>query len=322
MAGENLKSSALVTGAAGFIGSHLTRALLSKGVDVHAWCRRSNQASRLKDISSRIHLHPVDLTQEADVHASLKHIQPDYIFHLAAYRSTDRSPEVVGRAVQNNFLGTMNLLTSALSLNKKVKRIIITGSSEEYGGLTPPLHEGLREAPVSPYSASKTAAIHVGQTMARTFGLPVVALRPFLTYGPAQDADMFIPSLIEHALSGRDFKMTQGRQLREFNFVSDVVNGFLLAAAAPGIEGEVINIGNGDARSMSEIADLIVKKCGGMIQLLKGALPTRAGESSLYCDNSKARQLLGWRPLVGLEEGLDITIQWIKQNGPIANLVR
>lgn len=320
MAGEDLNGTAIVTGAAGFIGSHLVQALVSKGLTVNAWCRQPERAWRLKEVSSRIAVQQVDLSHSDQVRAALKGLSPDYVFHLAANRSVERGADQIGPSIQNNLLGTMNLFSAIMGSGKSVRQVINTGSSEEYGMSTPPLHEDLRETPVSPYSASKVAATHYAQMLARSFGFPVVTLRPFLTYGPAQDTDMFIPSLISHALGGTDFKMTIGTQIREYNFVSDIVDGFLLAAAAKQASGHVINLGNGEGKSIAEVAELIVKKTGGSIKLLKGALPTRTGESSLYCSNAKALSLLGWRPKVSLNQGLDRTIDWYTKRASKAEL--
>jgi nucleoside-diphosphate-sugar epimerase len=149
--------------------------------------------------------------------------------------------------------------------------------------------------------------------MFKTMELPIITLRPFLTYGPYQDTDMFIPSLLYHCLNGKDFPMTEGTQTREFNYIDDIVDAYLLAATCRDAIGEVINIGNGIEYKIKDIAEKIVKMIGNPIRLLIGAISKRPGETShFFCSNEKAKRLLGWSPKVGLDEGLEKTIRWYR----------
>jgi nucleoside-diphosphate-sugar epimerase len=146
-------------------------------------------------------------------------------------------------------------------------------------------------------------------------GLPIVTLRPFLIYGPSQDTNMFIPSLIHHCLEGKDFPMTKGDQTREFNYVDDIVDAYLLAAFCPKAVGEIINIGNGIEYKIKDVAEIIVKMMGSPIKLLIGNLSKRPGEAShFFCSNEKAKRLLGWFPKFSLDEGLKKTIEWFTNN--------
>ncbi len=176
-----------------------------------------------------------------------------------------------------------------------------------------PFVESQREMPVSPYSLSKVAATHLGQMLYRTSGLPVVTLRPFLVYGPGQSTDMFIPSLIRHCLEKKDFRMTAGDQTRDFVYSDDLIDAYLRAAFSSSARGEVINVGSGAEYLIRDIAEKILQKMGEPIKLIIGAIEKRKGEAEhFFCNNKKAYDVLGWRPSIGIDEGLDRTIAWFR----------
>jgi UDP-glucose 4-epimerase len=303
----------LITGAGGFIGSHLARRLLDDNGRVHAWTRGPGIPWRLRDLGGGLTVDRVDITDRAAVAAAMRRLRPARIFHLAAFTNPDRAAAQNEPALEVNIRGTLHVLAAALD-TASAEVIVNTGTCEEYGTARAPFTEDTREAPVSPYSASKVAATHLAAMFHRTFGLPVVTLRPFLTYGPAQDRRMLIPSLIVHCLERRDFAMTEGTQLRELNYVGDVVDAFVRAADRRAAVGEIINVGTGEPRALIATAERIVERMGRPIALLRGAHPPRFGESDIYCDNTKARRLLGWRPAVDFDEGLDRTIAWYRLN--------
>lgn len=225
-----------------------------------------------------------------------------------------RDAELIEPMIDTNIKGTINLLRGIIEEKIALECFINTGTSEEYGDGTAPFREDQREIPVSPYSASKVATAYFCQMLHKSMGLPIITLRPFLTYGPYQDTDMFIPSLIQHCLEGKDFPMTEGDQTREFNYVDDIVDAYLLAATNPNAIGEIINIGNGIEYSIRDVAEKIVNMMGNPIQLLIGTLPKRAGETNhFFCNNEKAQKLLGWSPQIGLDEGLERTINRYKK---------
>jgi nucleoside-diphosphate-sugar epimerase len=303
----------LVTGATGFIGSHLTRRLLSERADVHILLKKKSNPFRIKDIAGDITLSYGDIRDCSDVSLCLKSVRPQIIFHLAALRNVKRDPELIEQMIDINLKGTINLLRGVIEENINIECFVSTGSSEEYGDGPTPFNEDQREIPVSPYSASKVAATYFSQMLCKTMHLPVVTLRPLLTYGPYQDTDMFIPALIQHCLERKDFPMTEGDQTREFNYVDDIVDAYLLAAVSPEAAGEVINIGNGIEYRIRDVAEMIVRMTGNPIQLKIGALPKRPGETKhFFCNNEKAKRLLGWSPKTDLNEGLKKTIDWYR----------
>jgi UDP-glucose 4-epimerase len=305
----------LVTGAAGFIGSHLTRRLLEEGAEVHVFLRKDSNQFRIRDFIGNLTVWYGDLRDYTSICSCIKNSKPQIIFHLAALRNVKRDPELIEPMIDVNIKGTINLLRGIIKEKITLECFVNTGSSEEYGYGSVPFNEDQKEIPVSPYSASKVAVVYFCEMLYRTMGLPTVTLRPFLTYGPYQDIDMFIPSLIYHCIEGKDFPMTEGVQTREFNYIDDIIEAYLLAACCPKALGEIINIGNGIEYRIKDVAKKIVHIMGESIRLLICALPKRAGEiEHVFCSNEKAKRLLEWSPRINLDEGLERTIDWYKRS--------
>lgn len=313
---ERLKSSlknkrVLVTGATGFIGSHLTRRLLKEGAEVHVLFRKNSNQFRIKDIIGNLIVWYADLTDYPSICSCIRDSRPQIVFHLATFRNVERNLELIDPMIDTNIKGTTNLLKAIINEKIAIECFINTGTCEEYGDAPVPFREDQREIPVSPYSTSKVAATYFCQMFYKIAGLPIITLRPFLTYGPFQEIDMFIPSLITHCIQRKDFPMTEGDQTREFNYVDDVVEAYLLASICQDAIGEVINIGNGVEYKIRYMAEKIIEMMENPIKLLIGALPKRPGETKrFFCNNEKAKKLLGWLPKVNIEEGLKRTISW------------
>ncbi len=309
----------LVSGAGGFIGSHLTRELVRLKAQVNILVRPDSSLWRLADVAEKLRIFRVDITDAQGIKQAAGQIKPHIVFHLAAKVDVSRSADLLPRMMAVNFQGTVNLLTALQGI--PYLSFINTGSSEEYGTNQAPFLETQREQPVSPYSLSKVAATHYCQMLHKTEGRPVLTLRPFLTYGPYQSGSMLIPTLIEHCLRGGTLPMTRGEQTREFNYVADIVQGYLKAAVSEAAIGEVINLGNGIEYQIRQLAKMVVQASGSKLEPQFGALPYRAGEvMHFFCSNQKARDLLGWKPQVSLEEGLASTIAWYKQKDGSRNL--
>ncbi len=304
----------LVTGANGFIGSHLARKLLREGARVHVLVRINSNTRRIQDIAEEIAFCYGEVTDYTSIAECINTVKPQIIFHLAANRNIKRDIGLLDAMIDTNIKGTLNLVRAAVELKAPLKCFVNTGSSEEYGDGQTPFVEVQRETPVSPYSASKVASTYFCQMLHKSMGLPIVTLRPFLTYGPDQDSDMFIPSLIRHCLEKRDFPMTEGNQTRDFVYIDDVVDAYMSAAVSPEAIGRVMNIGNGVEYSIKDVAGKIVQMMGNPVRLFIGALQKRPGEAErFFCDNAEARQVLNWHPGVGLDEGLSKTIQWFSK---------
>lgn len=297
----------LVSGISGFIGSHLTRRLVKEGASVFGLVRNKSNLSRIQDLKNQIKLHCADLRDFGSIQKVVHDIKPEKVFHLAAYVDVSRSFEVVDEMIEVNIKGTLNLLRALDGIDHNC--FINTGTCEEYGDNPVPFREDQKPNPVSPYSASKVATTMFCQMLYKTQGLPIVTLRPFLTYGPGQESNMLIPSLIKKVLKGEVFEMTKGEQTREFNYVDDIVDGFVRASVTPGAVGEIINIGNGLEYRIRDVVEMILKLMDSPIKPKFGALAYRPGEAWHFCcDNTKAREILGWRPRVNLQDGLKMTI--------------
>ena len=306
----------LVTGATGFIGSHLARRLHKEGAELHILLRKDSLTFRIEDIIGDLVPWYGDLTDSQSLRFCIKNSKPQIVFHLATFRNVARDVNLMDFMIDTNVKGTVNLLRSVIDEKVALECFINTGTCEEYGDASAPFHEDTKEIPVSPYSASKVAATYFCQMIYKTMDLPIVTLRPFLAYGPHQDTDvMFIPSLIAHCLRGKDFPMTEGNQTREFNYVDDIVDAYILATECQDVAGEIINIGNGIEYRLKDVAEKIVKMMGTPIRLLVGAIPKRAGETEhFFCSNEKAGKLLGWKPRTTLDVGLRKTIEWYENN--------
>jgi nucleoside-diphosphate-sugar epimerase len=301
----------LVTGASGFIGSHLTRRLVAEGADVHALDPAVSAVypTRLLDVRSDITLHEGNLIDRHAMDLLASRVKPAIVFHLAAYTHVAKSWERVDECVQANVQGTVNLLQALDGTG--YERFVYTGTSEIYGGVDVPFKENASVHPISPYSVSKYAGELFCRIYREGLGWPIVFVRPFNAYGPAQSTDRIIPEIIVKALRKEELLLTTGRQTREFNFIDDLVDGFVLLGTVEGIEGELFNLGCGEETAIRDVVCKTLNLMGNPINPLFDRLPTRRNEIwRMYSDSSKARERLGWRPRHGLDEGLRKTIDW------------
>jgi UDP-glucose 4-epimerase len=302
----------LVTGASGFIGSHLCDRLVEDGARVVAINKQVSRVvpPRLSHLASRIDIVEANLQDAGALRIIAERSQPRFVFHLGAYTHVGKSFDHVDESLQTNIAGTVNLLQSLRGIDYET--FVYTGTSEIYGGNEVPFREDQPVSPLSPYSVAKYAGERYCRMFHDAYGWPIVMLRPFNAFGPRQSPDRIIPEVIVSALSGIPIAMTEGRQTREFNYVSDIVEGFILAAlrGAPA-HGQVINLGNGEEHSMRDIAQRTIQLMGDPITPRFGALPPRPTEIwRMFCDSSKAREILGWEPRISLDEGLRRTIDF------------
>ncbi|MEE2709762.1 MAG: NAD-dependent epimerase/dehydratase family protein [Gemmatimonadota bacterium] len=302
----------LVTGATGFIGQHLCAALIRTNAQVYGLRRPGNSPRWWSLDPERVTWLEADLNDRHRLESVVRPIQATHIIHLAATTPGERGLHTVGRTIGDNLLGTMHLLQVLDGTGYTC--FIQTGSAEEYGATVAPFHEDAPLKPVSPYSASKAAASLFCDMFHRTLGCPTVVIRPFLVYGPGQPPDKLIPQTILAALTNQPFRLTSGRQTREFTYIDDLIDGYLRAAMTKDAIGQTINLGTGLALPVVEIVTKIIEMTGSTITPEVGALPDRTGEIMSYvCDNSKAGMLLGWSPSISLEDGLQTTIEWYRQ---------
>jgi UDP-glucose 4-epimerase len=303
----------LVTGGSGFIGSHLTRRLIREDAEVHVLTSTVSSVYpfRLYDVREKLSLHGANLTDAWALKQLLAEIRPRIVFHLGAYTHVGKSWSRVDECVQTNIQGTLNLLQNLD--HSQLQRFIYTSTSEVYGDIPVPFREDCAVRPVSPYAVSKYAGEMFCRIMQSGRGWPIVMIRPFNAYGPWQSSDRVIPEIILKALRKERLLMTSGRQTREFNFVEDLAEGFLRAALAEGVDGEVLNLGGGQEIAMRDLALKILEMMGNPIEAEIGALPERPTEIwQMRSDSSKARDKLRLPAPTELTPGLRKTIDWYR----------
>lgn len=307
----------LVTGAAGFIGSHLVERLLAAGAEVRALVHYNARShwghlEAVRPVPS-LQVLPGDICDPSRVREAVDGC--DTVFHLAALIAIPYSYVAPTAYVQTNVMGTLNVLEAARHLG--VRRVVHTSTSETYGSARyVPIDEAHPLQGQSPYSASKIGADKLAESYFLSFGLPVATIRPFNTYGPRQSARAVIPTIISQILSGqRSIRLGSLSPVRDFNFVGDTVEGFLAVAQAPGAVGEVINIGSGKGVTIGETVALIQELIGSSVEIIGDESRVRPAASEvmqLVCANDKARRLTGWEPRCELRQGLALTIAYVR----------
>lgn len=294
----------LVTGASGFVGSHVCAALKVTGVQLSC-------LSRTLPTAGTTGFYALDLLDAAAVGKLLAELQPDCVIHLAALRHRGVGPSDFRATFDTNVRSAWNVIEACQSL-PHFKRFVFLGSCDEYGRSKPPYVETQQAEPTSAYGLSKLAITQVLAGLHANYGFPAVVLRPTVIYGPGQGDDMFIPALIQTLLAGKSFSMTKGEQTRDFIYISDVVDAVLKATHADAcIDGGVINLGAGHSYSVKDVVDTVLREIGtaSSKQVQFGALPYRYHEAMYYAASiERAAALLDWRPMVGLQEGLRATI--------------
>jgi len=312
-------SKTLVTGSAGFIGSHLTELCVEKGDDVKAfvhynskndwaWLEESKYVSEIEIISG-------DIRDYDSVYNAAKDC--DTIFHLAALIGIPYSYVSPQAYIKTNIEGTYNVLQAARELG--AENILVTSTSETYGTAQyVPIDEAHPMVGQSPYSATKIAADHLALSYYRSFNLPVKIVRPFNTYGPRQSARAIIPTIIAQILNGQT-TITLGNlsPTRDLTFVKDTVNGFIEIAKSNELFGEITNIGMNDEISIGNLAKLIAQLMGADIEIISAqerVRPEKSEVERLCCNNSKLLKHTDWTPRYDLRKGLSETIKWMKSN--------
>lgn len=309
----------LVTGADGFIGSHLVERLVAEGARVRAFCIYNSRGSAgwLDEVDqatrAAIDIQLGDIRDARFVERASEGIE--VVFHLAALIAIPYSYVAVESFIDTNVRGTMHVLEAAARAG--VRRIIQTSTSEVYG--TPdtlPITEGHALQARSPYAASKVAADQLALSYHRSFGSPVVVLRPFNTYGPRQSDRAVLPTMLRQLLAGRiEIRLGRLDPRRDLTFVGDTVDGFVRAATVAGIEGETIQLGTGRAESIGELFALACTILGVEARVVEDPARLRpdASEVLVLCsDPTRARAILGWEARTSLEDGLAATIDWLR----------
>jgi dTDP-glucose 4,6-dehydratase len=316
----------LVTGASGFIGSHLTEALIRRGCHVHALVpyNETNSWGWLDTLDpptrSALQVSTIDIRDAQGVRGAMENCE--VVFHLAALISVQYSYQAPSSYVDVNLNGTLNVLQAARDL--QVKKVVHTSSSEVYGtALYAPINEDHPLQAQSPYAATKIAADQLALSFYRSFDTPVSIIRPFNTYGPRQSMRAVIPTIITQLAHQDKIKLGTIDATRDFNYVADIVSGFIRMAESENSIGQVINIGSGFDISIREVVRLIADLMGKSVEIVSDSQRIRPEKSEVHrlcAANDKALELLNWRPryhgIEGLKNGLSTTIEWFRKSAP------
>jgi len=310
----------LVTGAGGFIGSHLVDELLRRGADVTAFVHYNARndwgmlEGRYTDATPNLHVIAGDVTDALFVKKAVA--DKEVVFHLAALIGIPYSYVAPESYVNTNIKGTLNLMQASLDAN--VDRIIHTSTSEVYGTAQyTPIDENHPLQGQSPYSASKIGADKIAESFYCSFGLPVTTIRPFNTFGPRQSTRAVIPTIITQALSSNKVRLGSLTPVRDLTYVLDTVAGFITFAESKKTVGRTVNTGSGRGVTIGELSDIIIKKVNPKAKIVceqKRVRPEKSEVRQLLCDNRLAGELAGWTPTYTLEDGLDLTIGWMKEH--------
>lgn len=313
------KNNVLVTGAGGFIGSHLVEALVRKKANVRAFVHYNsrNDWGNLEllshDVLEKIEIITGDIRDPFCVRNAVKGC--DMVFHLAALIAIPYSYLAPKDFVDTNIQGTLNVMQA--SRDENIRKVVHTSTSEVYGtALYTPIDEKHPLQGQSPYSASKIGADKMAESYYNSFDMPIATIRPFNTFGPRQSARAVIPSICSQILSGKkEIHVGLLSPVRDFSFVHDTVNGFLKIAESDKSIGEVINIGSGKGISIGDLLKVIMELTGKEINIISDderMRPSKSEVMTLLCDNKKARDLVGWEPAFTLEDGLKETIRYVQ----------
>jgi len=310
----------LVTGASGFIGSHVVERLVQLGAQVRAFVHYNSRNDwgllelLQKETLEHIEVFPGDLTDAALVYKAVAGCQ--VVFHLGALIAIPYSYQAPQHFVDTNVKGTLNILQACLE--ERIEKIVHTSTSETYGSaLYTPIDEEHPLQAQSPYAASKIAADKLAESFYCSFDLPIAIIRPFNTYGPYQSARAVIPTIISQALSNDIIKLGSLTPVRDLTFIEDTVSGFIRVAESEKSLGSVFNVGTGHGVTISELVAIILRiigvdKC--IVEDSKRFRPAKSEVKVLICNNTKAREILEWKPQYTLEQGLQYTVEYIRNH--------
>jgi nucleoside-diphosphate-sugar epimerase len=293
------KETVMITGATGFLGSHLCRRLQQLGAQMHAVSRIPRAAA------DDIRWWQGEMGDVMSVRDLFREIKPDLVFHLSGLGKATPDVELVLPTLHSLLVSTVNILVAASEFG--CRRVVLAAS------LTEPQPNGSEITPGSPYAAAKWTSGAYARMFHRLYGLPVIMVRPFMTYGPRQNEEKVIPHVIRSLLARQAPKLSSGQQPFDWIYIDDVIDGFLAAAVAPRVDGDTIDLGSGILVPIRAVVDQLVDLIGVDVKPLFGGVADRPCEPVRVADVNDAYAKLGWKPRTRLRDGLKQTVDWYKQ---------
>ncbi|MCL6588760.1 MAG: NAD-dependent epimerase/dehydratase family protein [Firmicutes bacterium] len=305
-------SKILITGATGFVGACLTEDLVREGHEVAVILRAFSNKWRLKKALPRIRVIEADLCDATRLGKVIQELNPEVIFHLAAYGGYPFQQDTA-QIINTNIIGTVNLVSACSQID--YKRLVNVSSSSEYGAKLEPMRETDLLEPINTYGVAKSAATLYCQMIARTEKKPIVTVRLFSPFGYYEDKSRLVPSVVLACLRGANPKLASGDPVRDFIFIEDVISLLKRVSQADNVNGKIYNGGFGSQHSVAEMVDLIIRKSGAKVRPKWGSLPGRKNDSPKWeADLSAVKNELKWAPQVSLEAGVEKTIAWFQNN--------
>ncbi|HKP53419.1 MAG TPA: NAD-dependent epimerase/dehydratase family protein [Chloroflexia bacterium] len=304
---------AVITGATGFVGANLARRLLREGHEVHLLVRRDNNPWRIEEIRADVQMHEISFGDREALTRVMGMIRPDWVFHLAAHGAYSWQTDL-DSIVQTNIVGTINLVEASLSAG--FEAFVNTGSSSEYGYKDHAPTEREWIEPNSYYAVAKASATLFCRYTAQSQNANITTLRLYSVYGPYEEPARLVPALIMSGLQGKLPPLVNPDIARDYVFMEDVLDAYLLAATKPGQElGAVYNVGTGTQTKLSEIVEVSRRLMGISTEPEWGSMPQRGWDTNVWvADSRKLRTELGWQPRYTLDQGLSLTIEWFRDN--------
>lgn len=311
----------VVTGASGFVGANLVRRLLGEGHAVHLLLRPGHATWRLAEIQTDVRVHLVSLTDREGVERAVRQIRPEWIFHLAVHGAYSSQSDV-HEIFQTNVIGTVNLLEACVGTG--FDAFINTGSSSEYGFKDHPPSEREWLEPNSHYSVTKAATTHYCRFTAQSKKVHIPTLRLYSVYGPYEEPARLLPTVLIRALDGELPPLVNPDIARDFVYVDDVVDAYLLAATTRGSElGAVYNVGTGIQTTLRDVVDCVRRVAGVTAEPSWGSMPDRKWDTTSWvADNRKIREELGWSPAHDFEQGFRRMRDWFRSHSAMIELYR
>lgn len=302
----------LVTGANGFLGSHIVERMVKQNADLSIIVRESSDLWRIEEFIKYINIFNGDLRDRSRLVESIKKIEPEIIFHMAAYGVDSRQNDIFD-AVNTNLVGTVNILSAIGKIG--CEKFINTGTSMQYGNKEGMIDENMSYSPNNIYGSTKAAATIMAHQLAGDMDINIATIIPFGVFGEKEGGHKFFPHVILSILKNKEVPLTSCDQYRDYCYVENIIDGFLMAAEAQHVKNDIYNIGNGMNKQLKHYVNLIEKEIGVDAKINYGTLEHRKNDLWNPLPNvDKIINTLGWQPKIPIEEGIKKTVDWYKEN--------